>query len=45
MEESTTAVERTHQEKTLELIRNTWNHHAAAALLARSAIVMVEDAD
>ena len=46
MEESTTAAERTHQEKTLELIRNTWNYHAAAAaLLARSAIVMVEDAD
>ena len=29
-----------------ELTRNIWNHHAAAAaLLARSTIVMVEDAD
>lgn len=28
-----------------ELTRNIWNHHAAAALLARSAIVMVKDAD
>ena len=45
MEESTPSVEATNQEKDPELTRNIWNHHAAAALLARSAIVMVEDAD
>jgi hypothetical protein len=27
------------------LTRNPWNYHAAAAMLARSAIVKVEDAD
>ena len=44
-EEPTTAVEGTNQEKTPALTRNPWNYHAAAALLARSAIVKVEDAD
>jgi hypothetical protein len=28
-----------------EVTKNTWNHHVAAKLLARSAIVKVEEAD